>query len=321
MGTLSNLISLFSIISISMISIGDKAPEFIYETQWLKGKAPDLENKITIIELWKSSCSACKDEMRHLTYLQKIYGDRINIVGLNRDPINIQKKFIDLYDDEIGYAIGYISEEIYSEYSVGIVPHCFIIDKGRNVLWEGHPAEIEEVLDKILAGAADIEFLKKLEIMEKDLDDKIESDDMISAAKAARAILDIDPTNVKALEVVIRYAKYNNAPTLIREIFDTIPITDLNGYQANQFAIMLLSESDLGYRYPKVAIKYATYALEQCPENGDYINTYARSLYCLGDVENAIVWQKKAVELIPDDSVYQDNLDYYLSIKLLRDNN
>lgn len=321
MGTLSSLISLFCILSISMINIGDKAPDFINETQWLKGEAPDLENEITIIELWKSSCSSCKEETSHLTYIQKSYGDRIHIVGLNSDPINVLKKFIDEHNDEIGYTIGHVSKEIMSKYDEGIVPHIFIIDKKGNVIWEGHPAKIEGVLDKILGGTTDPEFFKKLEIMEKVLNDKIKSDDMISTAKAARAILDIDPANVQALQVVISYAKYNKVPTLIREIFDSVPMSDLNGYKANHFAIMLLSDSDLSYRYPEAAMKFATYALKQRPENGDYINTYARSLYCIGDVEKAIAWQRKAVKLVPDNSSYQDNLNYYLSIKLLRDNN
>ena len=321
MGTFSGLISLFCIVSFSMINIGDKPPAFINETQWLRGKAPDLGNEIIIIELWSSSCSACKEEIRHLTYLQKFYGDRIHIVGLSSDPINILKKFIDEHNNEIGYTVGHVSKEVMSRYSEGVVPSSFIIDKEGDVVWKGHPARIEEVLNKILAGETDIEFFKKLETMEKALDEKIKSNDMTSMAKAARAILDIDPSNVQSLKVVISYAKYNRVPKLIREIFDSIPMTDLNGFKANLFAIMLLFDSDLGYRYPEAAMKYATYALKQWPENGDYINTYARSLYCLGDVEKAIEWQKKAVKLVPDNSYYQDNLDYYLSIKILRDNN
>ena len=288
MGTISSLISLFCILSFSMINLGDKAPAFINETEWLRGEAPDLGNEIIIIELWTISCSSCKQEIIHLTDLQKFYGDRINIVSLNSDPISILKKFIDMNNDKIGFTVGHVSKEVMSKYSVGVVPHSFIIDKEGDVVWAGHPGRIEEVLDKILAGEADIEFFKKLETMEKVLKDKIESNDMTSIAKAARAILDIDPSNLQSLSVVISYAKYNSVPNLIREIFDSIPMTDLNGYKANQLAIMLLHETDLGYRYPEAAMKYATYALKQSPENGDYINTYARSLYCLGDVEKAI---------------------------------
>ena len=161
MGIFSSLISLLCLFSFSMINIGDKAPEFINETQWLKGEAPDLANGITIIELWKSSCSSCRDEIEHLTYLQKVYGDRIHIVSLNRDPINILEKFIDSHNDEIGYTVGHVPNEVYSKYEEGRVPHCFIIDEERNVLWEGPPSKIEEVLDKILAGARDIQFFKK----------------------------------------------------------------------------------------------------------------------------------------------------------------
>jgi thiol-disulfide isomerase/thioredoxin len=306
-----------------MINIGDKAPAFIDEAQWLKGKAPKFENKITIIEFWKTSCSSCREEIKHLTSLQKSYGDRISIIGLNIDPIDVLNKFINEHNNEIGYTVGHVSEEVMAIYLEGIsyIPYCFIIDKNRNVIWRGPPAKIEENLDKVLGGAIDIESLKKIDELEKTLTEGIKSNDLTSTAKTARSILDIDPTNIQSLQVVITFAKQNKIPGLIREIFDHIPMINLSGYKANQISLMLLSDIDLAYRYPDAAMKFATYTLKKDPENGDYINTYARLLYCLGDVEKAIVWQKKAVKLVPDKDSYQDNLNYYLSVKTLRDNN
>jgi tetratricopeptide (TPR) repeat protein len=155
----------------------------------------------------------------------------------------------------------------------------------------------------------------------KTLNEETNSNDLTSAAKVARSILDIDPINIQSLQVVINYAKHNKVPGLIRETFDHIQMIDLNGYKANQISIMLLSDTDLAYRYPDAAMKFSIYALKQEPENSGYINTYARLLYCISDVEKAIEWQKKAIKIVPDNSSYHDNLNYYLSIKTLRDNN
>jgi thiol-disulfide isomerase/thioredoxin len=323
MGTFSGLISLFCIVSFSMVNIGNKLPSFVDETQWLKGKAPKFENEITIIELWSSSCGSCREEIKHLTSLQKSYGDRISIIGLTIDPIDVLKKFINEHNNEIGYTVGRVSKDVMSVYleGVSLIPYCFILDKERNVIWRGHPAKIEENLDKILAGTIDVERLKKIDELGKTLNDETTSNDLTSAGKVARSILDIDPTNIQSLQVVINYAKHNKVQGLIREIFDHIQMIDLNAYKANQISIMLLSDTDLAYRYPDAAMKFATYALKQEPENGGYINTYARFLYCISDVEKAIEWQKKAVKIVPDNESYHDNLNYYLSIKTLRDNN
>ena len=60
------------------------------------------------------------------------------------------------------------------------------------------------------------------------------------------------------------------------------------------------------------------YALKKNPEKGIYIDTYARLLYSLGDLENALIWQEKAVKLDPSNKTYKDTLNYYLAIKKLR---
>ena len=82
-----------------------------------------------------------------------------------------------------------------------------------------------------------------------------------------------------------------------------------------------LFSSSFTYRHPEAAMKFAEYAFKKDPENSGFINTYARLLYCLGDLEDALTWQEKAVKLDPNNKTYQDNLNYYISIKTLRPGN
>jgi tetratricopeptide (TPR) repeat protein len=82
--------------------------------------------------------------------------------------------------------------------------------------------------------------------------------------------------------------------------------------------MMLLSESDLAYRYPEAALRFSLYALKQDPRNDYSMDVYARVLYCLGDIEQAIIWERKALELKPGEDSYQSNLDYYMTIKSIR---
>jgi len=320
MGSFSGLISMLSLIALATINIGDKTPSFIDGTQWIKGSAPAFENSITIVEVWKTTCGICKGQIPHLSSLQKAYGNRISIVALNSEPIDVLNQFMKEHNDEILYTVGHVSKEVMSQFMEGSpgVPYCYIIDKKGNILWKCHAAAIEEVLDRILSGSADIENLKKIAALEKALDDALETNKTESINQAVKDLLAYDPGNPQALEVGVNVAKYDEEPGLIKAMFDSIPISDLTAYNANKFAVMLISDSDFSYRYPEAAIRFADYALKKQPENSEYINTYARLFYCLGDLEKAIVWQKKALKLDPDNKTYQDNLNYYLLLKKLR---
>jgi thiol-disulfide isomerase/thioredoxin len=71
-----------------------QAAGVFYETQWIKGKTPNIENSLTILELWRTSCSNCRDQIPHLSALQKAYGDRISIVTISREPIDVINQFM-----------------------------------------------------------------------------------------------------------------------------------------------------------------------------------------------------------------------------------
>jgi len=153
------------------------------------------------------------------------------------------------------------------------------------------------------------------------LNDALKSEDPVSIAGAISDLLAADPANIQALEVGLEIAKYNKAPELMRQMFDMVPMSGLSGDKAEKFASMLISDSSFTYRYPEAAMKFAEYAFKKDPENSGYINTYARLLYCLGDLEDALTWQEKAVKLDPNNKTYQDNLNYCISIKTLRPGN
>lgn len=317
MGAISGLVSLLSLITIATVNIEDKAPQFINETQWIKGKAPVFEKSITIVELWKTSCGVCKEQIPHLTSLQKTYGDRISIVALNTEPIDVLKQFMKEHGDEIGYTVGHVSKDVVSRFIEGkqSIPYSYIIDKKGILLWKGHPATIDDVLGRILAGSFDVKKSMTITSLENALIEAMGTNQVTSISRAVKDLLSFDPGNAKALEVGIDIAKYNKDPDYLKEIFDKVPLAGLSTSNADKFAVMLISDSDPAYRYPDAALKFADYALKKEPENSGYINTYARLLYSRGDLENAVIWQKKALKLDPNNKTYKDNLNYYLSIK------
>lgn len=97
------------------------------------------------------------------------------------------------------------------------------------------------------------------------------------------------------------------------EVFDKAPMSGLEAKNADMIAEMLVSDSGRSSWYPDVATIYSKYALTKEPENSKYINTYARVLYCQGDLEQAVLQQKKGLKLDPDNNIYKNNLDFYIS--------
>jgi thiol-disulfide isomerase/thioredoxin len=320
MGGISGLISLLCMVAVSAINIGDVGPS-LEGTQWLKGTAPVFKNQVTVVEFWRPSCGNCKAQIPHLTSLQKKYGNRISIVALSKEPLDTIEEFIKTNGDQMGFTIGKITREIGDPYMTGIsgVPYAYLFNRDGVVVWKGHPSGIDEILERAVEGNIDINHLKNIAQLEASLEEALKTNDPDTIAPINQRLLAADPANEQALDVGMRIARYNSEPAMVREMFDKVRLTGLGGYKASAFAKMLVTESDLEYRYPETAFRFSVYALEQEPGNDSYMDTYARVLYCLGDIEKAIAWEKKALSMNPKASSYQSNLDYYMNIRAIRE--
>ena len=320
MGGLSSLISLLCIAAVSVLNVGDAAPS-LEGTQWIKGNEPVFQNQVTIVEFWRTTCGSCKAQIPHLTSLQEKYGDQLSIVSVSKYPLEIMEKFVKANEDQMGFSVGKVSEELSDTYMTGVkgVPYAFLINRDGIVVWKGHPANIDDMLAKTIEGNIDIKQLKKIAQLEASLEEALITNDPDIIIPVNQQLLAADTTNERALEIGIKIAIYNGEPEMIREIFDKVQLKGLGGHKANAFAEMLVTGSDLEYRYLEAAIKFSVYALKQEPANDTYMDTYARVLYCLGDIEKAITWEKKALALNPKTSSYQSKLDYYTAIKAIRE--
>ncbi len=319
MGGISGLISLLCMVAVSAVNIGDTAPA-LEGAQWLKGNAPVFKNRITVVEIWRTTCGNCKAQMPHLTALQKKYGDTISIAALSKEPVDVIAEFIKANGDQMGFTVGKISKELSDSYMTGVkgVPYAFLINRDGAVVWKGHPADIDNILARAVDGSIAVEELKKIALLEESLKEAMETNDPDIIAPADQNLLLADPGNEEALEVGIRIALYNDEPAKIKEMFDRVPMEGLSDKKASSFAMMLVSESNLAFRYPEAALKFSLHALKQNPQNDYSMDVYARVLYCLGEIENAILWEKKALALNPDEKDYQSNLDYYMAISSVR---
>ncbi|MBN1627294.1 MAG: redoxin domain-containing protein [Deltaproteobacteria bacterium] len=321
MGGIFGTISLLCLIALSSLNIGEPAPS-LEGTHWIKGKAYDFKKQVTIVEFWRTTCGSCRSQIPHLTSLQHTYGDRLSVITVSRDSVEKLEEYIKANGDQMDFAVGSVTKEVGDTYMSGVpgVPYAFIINRDGLIVWKGHPSKIDDILSKTIDGMIDMEQLKKIDRLETSLNDALETNDPNIIAPADSNLLAADPGNELGLEIGMRLAIYNEEPGMVKEMFDNINFTGLSSRNANIFAKMLVTESDLEYRYPDAAFRFSVHALKQDPENGSYMDVFARVLYCLADLDNAIIWEKKAISLNPDNSSFQKNLDYYLSLKATRGN-
>jgi thiol-disulfide isomerase/thioredoxin len=114
----------------------DQAPDFKLED--LDGKPLSLSasrGKVILLNFWATWCGPCRAEIPDLIELQKKYGDRLQIIGLDVDDDDAGevKKFVE--KNGINYLIGMATNDIRLQYGgVTALPTSFVLDaEGRVV--------------------------------------------------------------------------------------------------------------------------------------------------------------------------------------------
>ena len=301
------------------LNIGDRAPA-LEGTLWIKGTAPVFEKQFTVVEVWATWCSACRSQTSHLTKLQQFYGDRVQIVGISDEPYSDIARHVRRMGDEIGYSIGKVSKELRGLYMKGVdgIPQAFLVNPEGFLVWSGHPMDLDEILDKALAGTLDTARLKRVADLEKNLKETLKTGDLSVIGQVADALLKVDPTHERAINVRGVVAKRQKDLASFRRIYDRVDVAGLGGEKSNWLAWKLVTEKDLPFRYLKAALKLAAHSVKVEPENGAFANTYARVQYCLGHVMEAIRWQNKATALDPSEPVFDETLQYYMEIESIQ---
>ncbi len=113
----------------------------------------DLKGKIVVMDFWATWCGPCMAAMPHMIALQKEYGDKgIQIVGISLDKSmeTLQQTLADKpgmswpqhYDED---------RTITKQFGVQGIPTIYILSPEGEVLWRGHPDEMDAPLKQAMA--------------------------------------------------------------------------------------------------------------------------------------------------------------------------
>ncbi|MCE9630479.1 MAG: TlpA family protein disulfide reductase [Planctomycetia bacterium] len=159
------------------LAVGSKAPLIEIE-HWIQTREgafkPITEfapGKVYVIEFWATCCGPCVASMPHLARLQDDYADKgVTIISVSDEDVDTIRQFLDQPADEPG---GKTYREITKGYCLttdpdgsagkaymeasgeGGIPTAFLVGKTGKIEWIGHPAELDEPLELVVAGRFD----------------------------------------------------------------------------------------------------------------------------------------------------------------------
>lgn len=263
---------------VSAGELGMAAPKLTI-SKWVKGGPVDLSAKkdfVYVISFWVSWHPTGRMGLAGLTDLQNRYAAKgVQIIGISDESEATVERFVNEKGSLVDFTVavdaaGATSFAYMDAFGVRGVPHTFVLDKQRRIVWHGQEVSgLEDVIKGVLEGTYDFEKAKRVE--------------------AAKARLNLyfggvtqggDSEQLKAVGMGV-VLQMKDDPEFL-----------------NWIAWNILTHEAVRTRHLDIAMKAAELAYIGCEgKDAAIVDTYARAFYDTGDKKKAIEFQKKAVEL------------------------
>jgi thiol-disulfide isomerase/thioredoxin/outer membrane protein assembly factor BamD (BamD/ComL family) len=133
------------------VKVGDKPPLHFkaFNSQNTIDLA-DLKGKIVVVDFWATWCGPCMGEASHMVAVNQKYADKgLQFIGisLDEDPSALKKV---IAEKNFTWPMSFEGKgwegTFPKSWGVNGIPQTFIIGPDGEVLWRGHPAQIDEPL-------------------------------------------------------------------------------------------------------------------------------------------------------------------------------
>ena len=132
------------------LGVGDAVPA--YSALTLKGDTLHIggAGAPTIVNVWATWCTSCREEMASLDSLKAEYGARgVRVLGVSVDQGRVEKVQQYVETNHLDFSISHDpAGDIQRLYQVVGVPTTFVVGKDGKILWK-HTGNITEILDEV----------------------------------------------------------------------------------------------------------------------------------------------------------------------------
>ena len=274
-----------SLLPLNAVELGDKAPEVKIST-WVKGNNKAIKfgdgKTVYVLDAWRTWCPASKTSSIVLTKLQEKYKNKnVVVVGISNEPPDKVKAFVKTMGNKMNYEIGIdpnstLLNKYLKPFDIHSMPHTFIVDQEGLIVWHGHPlAGLDKVVESILSGEYCFKSAKELATYRKHYKTYFE-------------------------QLVIKKDRQKARRTAIIAYTD---LKDCSKY-LNEFAWFILTNKAMKSKDIDIALIMSSRAASLTKsKDPNILDTYARALFELGRVKQAISVQKKAISLVKDEKL------------------
>jgi len=328
------------------LELGDPAPAFGKKIEWLKGgpinPTKGAGREIYVLEFWALWCQPCLVQIPHITELQHKYGKHgVRFVGLTsvgsgwqRQRVDDIKQFVKGRGDQMAYEVGFDPTEVTDKNYLGAVgatgiPYAFIVDRNGKIAWHGHPeAQMEEVLDEMVAGRFSLAKARAMAKTKKQLDElMMQLNFAVSAGQWERCLallgemLQVDEANMIGIQFSLGILNDQLRDHARVRLWTEDYMRDHKDSAAGLCVVAEthMSFAQLGDRHPDLALASAAAACGADDKSLKAMQVHARALHQIGRIDQAIEWQEKALAIADNDNREQvrRTLEFYRTCKVL----
>jgi len=217
---------------------GDQVPE-LNELEWIIGSPVKItdkkeKQKIYVIEFWAPWDQASLLSLPLLSKIHEEYGDdQISIIAITKEKKDRLTKYLNSIEKKIEFRVAVDDKGAVTKQFIGKgagIPKVFVIGKNGEVLYSGNPIALESVIKKILKGTFDADVQKEINLLQLQLQNKMQMNKTLEAIRITDRIIELDPSDSLALRVRLfifeRADKLDEAVTFIEGLiarFSDVP--------------------------------------------------------------------------------------------------
>ena len=300
-----------------------------------------LKDDVTVVEFWATWCGPCRAGMPHISELQREYGDKVRFIGVTKEDEDVVTKFLGsvapggkTWDEVIDYRLAlddgsWTNNAYMRAANQNGIPCAFIVGRDGIVEWIGHPGSIDQPLQQIVDGSWDRQAAVA-EFKQQAMFDKYAQklNGMLRSGNFDAALSLLDemeessggksmPLLNNRLMILMMADRAEEASSVRGELIEAAwdDATVLNGVAWETATADNATDLELALK----AAKRASEIRED--KDAAILDTLARCHYELGQLDEAIKVQQKAVDLDSNMQEITEALKRYQDEKAAADSN